>query len=82
MPRHFTQKHYVHAADEVAKSTGFRHEKVANVLFLVVMFAADGLGKFDEIRFIKACGFEGETVESLSAELNEAADAVEVAAGR
>lgn len=82
MTRHFTQKHYVHAADDVVKSTGFRHEKVANVLFLVVMFAMDGEGKFDEVRFLKACGFEGATVESLREELNIAADAVEEAAGR
>lgn len=82
MARLFERRHYQHAADDVVRSTGFRHEKVTNVVFLVVMFAMDGLGKFDEARFIKACGFEGATVESLSAEMNDAADLVEAAAGR
>ena len=82
MTRHFTQKHYVHAADEVAKSTGFRHETVGFAVNLAIMFAMDGEGKFKEGLFLKACGFEGATVESLRAELNIAADLVEAAAGR
>ena len=75
MPRIFTQKHYVRAADDVAKSTGPRHEKVAYVANLAVMFTMDAEDKFDEVLFLKAAGFEGETVRTLLDELNAAADA-------
>ena len=81
-PRRFTQKHYAHAADEVANSTTSKVEKMLVAKFLIAMFAMDGRGKFKEGPFLKACGFGDETVATITAELNDAHDILEDAAGR
>lgn len=65
MPK-FTQKHFVHMAEEVAKGWGFetRDEKLAVVRFLACVFATDS-DKFNADLFVRKCGFaEGASVLS------------------
>lgn len=53
----FTQRHFIHMADEVANSTATRDEKLAIVRFLAEAFSADS-DNFKVDLFVRKCGFE------------------------
>lgn len=59
----FTQRHFIHMAEEVVSSTKPRGEKLAIVQFLVVAFSADS-ERFKADLFIRKCGFKKEDILS------------------